>query len=113
MRLKNDITADQVKENTEDEKRNQSEQVGIWAMKEWIVRSLPLVNSMAYRSERSHQFFCRDHDSRNCAARNVSGREQDTRTLVAFGSQFDVRQILVTKFDSQIAIDQTTGSSHR
>ena len=48
----------------------------------------------------------RDHDSRNCSARNISGREQDTATLVAFGNQFDVRQILVAKFDPQITIDQ-------
>ena len=52
-----------------------------------------------------------DDDAGERAAGDVTGSEQDAGALVAFGGQFDLGQILVPEFYSQIAIDQPAHDS--
>jgi hypothetical protein len=59
--------------------------IGIVAVKKWIVRVLPILNSVAHGGEGTHQLLRRDHNSRDCAACDVAGSEQQARAFVPLG----------------------------
>jgi hypothetical protein len=85
-RCQKGVAADEIKQNAKHDERNQCEQVGAGAVKKWIVRVLPILNSVAHGGEWTRQFFRRDHNPRDCATRDVTGSEQDAGAFVAFGS---------------------------
>ena len=101
-----DIAADKVKEAAQHGERKQGEQVGIWAVEEWIVCHLPFLNSLSHTSKGTYQFLCRDHNSRDGAAGNVPRRKQYTGALVAFSSKLRLGEISVAKFYSKVTIDE-------
>ena len=100
------VAADEVKEGAQHGERKQGEQVGIWAVEEWIVSHLPFLDSLSHRGKRAYQFLCRDHNSRDGAAGNVPRRKQYTGALVAFSSKLRLGKISVAEFCPQVTIDE-------
>src|ERR1700693_432384 len=105
-RCQQNIAPDEVEKTAQNKKRNQGEKIGIAAVKKWIVRVLPILNSVADGGEGTHQLLRRDHNSRDCAARDVTGSEQHARAFVTFGGELGLGEISVAKFYPQVTIDQ-------
>ena len=61
------VAADEIEKNAQNEKRDQGKQICIRAVEEWIVRHLPTLNSVADSGKRSHQLLRRNHNSREIA----------------------------------------------
>ncbi len=105
------VAADEVKEGAQHGERKQGEQIGIWAIEEWIVSHLPFLNSLSHSGKRAYQFLCRDHNSRDCATGDITGRKQYAGALVAFSSKLRLGKISVAKFYPQITIDEQANHS--